>query len=153
MNQNRIITRAFSNPESEKKYHSLWEDEPDLRDNFYYKGRQCGGCSFYAVFDEDWGLCCHKKSRHHLETVFEHFTCPVQVNEGWDAHSFIDFNATPELRKWLQLQFAIPEDVYDRAQKVAEERGDEVYMVILEVLWQEFGKNASINKENSAGDK
>ena len=153
MNKNRIITRGFSNPESEKKYHSLWEDEPALRDNFYYGGRQCGGCSFYAKFDSDWGLCCHDKSRHHLETVFEHFTCSVHVNEGWGAHSFIDFNRWPELRKRLQLQFEIPEDVYDGALKVAEQRGEEVSWVILEVLKREFGKNASTSQEDSAGGK
>jgi hypothetical protein len=87
MNQNGIITDRWSNDESQKLYESQWPNEPETQRQ-YENGGQCGGCSFFAPFNFDWGLCCHTKSRHHLETVFEHFTCPTFVNDGWDSHSF-----------------------------------------------------------------
>ena len=90
MNQNKIITDKFSNPESEKLYFSQWENDPEIYEQFYANGKQCGGCSFYAPFNSDWGLCCHKQSSHYLETIFEHFSCRKHVEEGWDSHSFID---------------------------------------------------------------
>ncbi len=40
----------------------------------------------------DYGLCCHVEARHHLETVFEHFTRRAFVNDGWDAHTFRDWD-------------------------------------------------------------
>jgi hypothetical protein len=88
-NDNRVRTSGFSCRASEKRFRAQWPDEPALRAQ-YLAGRQCGGCAFYAPFNEDWGLCCHDRSRHHLETVFEHFTCTQQVDEGWGAHSFCD---------------------------------------------------------------
>ncbi len=87
MNQNQIVTRGFSNRDSEKLYRKSWPAEPRLAEQ-HYTGRQCGGCSFFAPFNEDWGLCCHPRSRHRLETVFEHFTCPSFQREGWGPHSF-----------------------------------------------------------------
>lgn len=89
MNGNQIVTDRFSNPVSETLYQTRWQNEPATAENFYHKGKQCGGCSFFAKFNEDWGLCCHRDSRHQLETVFEHFTCPSYVDEGWAAHSFL----------------------------------------------------------------
>ncbi len=86
-NRNVIITNGWSNPESERLYLSKWADEPVCQ-ALCEDGRQCGGCSFFAAFDKDWGLCCHSDSRHHLETIFEHFTCPKYVHEGWGPHSF-----------------------------------------------------------------
>lgn len=87
MNRNSIVTDRFSNPESEQLYHANWPDEPNIREQ-YENGGQCGGCSFFAPFNADFGLCAHPKSRHHLETVFEHFTCPAYIQEGWGPHSF-----------------------------------------------------------------
>lgn len=86
-NQNRIVTDYWSNPASRELYEANWPDEPACRKQSYY-GQQCGGCSFYAAFNTDWGLCAHRKSRRYLETVFEHFTCPTQVPEGWGPHNF-----------------------------------------------------------------
>lgn len=89
MNINQIITTGWSNPETQRIYESNWAAEPALYDQFE-NGDQCGGCSFFAVFNQDWGLCCHAKSRHHLETVFEHYTCPAYVKECWGPHSFTE---------------------------------------------------------------
>ena len=84
---NSIITTAFSNPASDELYTHHWPGEPQCQKQ-NESGEQCGGCSFFAEFNYDWGLCCHSESRHYLETVFEHFTCPSFVNEGWGPHSF-----------------------------------------------------------------
>lgn len=86
-NRNVIVTDAFSNDSSRDAYRAGWPEDPAAK-AFYHEGRQCGGCSFYAKFNSDWGLCTHAASRHHLETVFEHFTCPAHVDEGWGPHSF-----------------------------------------------------------------
>src|SRR6185503_3028619 len=86
-NQNHIITDTWSNPDSERLYRAEWPDEAEVRAQ-YYDGAQCGGCSFFAPFNLDYGLCCNSLSRHVLETVFEHFTCPRYLSEGWGAHSF-----------------------------------------------------------------
>lgn len=86
-NVNRVKPAGFSNPASDALYKAEWRTEPATA-ALYRDGRQCGGCSHFAKFDADWGLCCQRRSRHFTETVFEHFTCPRQVEEGWDAHSF-----------------------------------------------------------------
>ena len=87
MNENRIVTDRWSNPHAERVYAEGWPAEPELKRRAE-AGDQCGGCSFFATFTEDFGLCCHAKSRHHLETVFEHFTCAAYEREGWGPHSF-----------------------------------------------------------------
>lgn len=87
MNQNKITTTIWSSDWSRLMYENGWPgDEVSLQQ--YESGEQCGGCSFFAKFNADWGLCCNARSRHHLETVFEHFTCPAYVGEGWGPHSF-----------------------------------------------------------------
>lgn len=88
-NENKIATNDFSNDESKRLYADGWTDEPICRGN-YERGNQCGGCSFFAPLNYDYGICCHNKSRHFTETVFEHFTCPAHVPEGWGPHSFSD---------------------------------------------------------------
>jgi len=88
LNQNKVVTDRFSNPESERRYSERFSGEPALAEQCFEAGRQCGGCAFFAPFNLDYGLCCHRGSRHHLETVFEHFACPSIVCEGWGAHSF-----------------------------------------------------------------
>jgi hypothetical protein len=94
MNQNRIIADCWSNDDSKRLYELKWPEESNIRKQ-YEEGQQCGGCSFFAPFNYDWGLCCHTKSGHHFETVFEHFTCAMYVGEGWSAHSFseVDLDA------------------------------------------------------------
>lgn len=89
MNTNKIITSGWSNLASGDLYQAQWPHEPELL-RLYRDGAQCGGCSYFAPFNSDWGLCCHPTSRHHLETVFEHFTCPSYVAEGWGSHSFAE---------------------------------------------------------------
>lgn len=86
-NINRLVTDTWSNPCAETLYKSHWKEEPETF-ALYEDGRQCGGCSWFAPFNADWGLCCNGKSRHFKETVFEHFTCPKHREEGWGAHSF-----------------------------------------------------------------
>ncbi len=88
MNENRIVTHNWSNKESEILMRNCWPDEPELCKQQSQGYGQCGGCSFFAKLNRDWGLCCHAKSRHHLETISEHFTCASYVGESWDAHSF-----------------------------------------------------------------
>lgn len=88
-NDNRVRTDAFSNLASYEMYVNEWPNDPKSRDLFR-NGFQCGGCSFYAEFNMDWGLCCHLKSRHFKETIWEHFTCPAHVAEGWGPHSFTE---------------------------------------------------------------
>jgi hypothetical protein len=87
MNKNQITTEGFSNPDSAKPYRDGWPDDPTLSHQ-HYLGEQCGDCSFFAQFNSDWGLCCNGASPHHLETVFEHFTCHKYIHEGWGPHSF-----------------------------------------------------------------
>lgn len=86
-NRNLVVINGWSNPASQALYEAQWPLEPDCQ-AAYNDGRQCGGCSFFAAINADWGLCAHPMSRHQLETVFEHFTCPVHVAEGWGPHSF-----------------------------------------------------------------
>lgn len=88
MNTNRITISEFSNPASAVLYHGKWPDESVLACQCFEACRQCGGCTWFAKLNADWGLCCALTGRHRLETVFEHFTCPSQVKEGWGAHSF-----------------------------------------------------------------
>lgn len=89
MNINQIVTDRFSNPASLAVYREQWPAAPELRKQ-YLEGKQCGGCSYFAPFNTDFGLCCHLRSEHHLETVGEHFTCAAFVSEGWGPHSFCD---------------------------------------------------------------
>jgi hypothetical protein len=88
MNRNQVSTNNWSNIQTAEMYREEWPNEPHLKIQARDLGEQCGGCSFFAKVNEDWGLCCHKQSRHHLETVFEHFTCGSFVDEGWGPHSF-----------------------------------------------------------------
>lgn len=87
MNTNVIATERFSSDESASLYESGFAADPEAR-LIHEEGRQCGGCSFFAPLNGDWGLCSHVESRHRLETVFEHFTCKWHVPEGWGVHSF-----------------------------------------------------------------
>jgi hypothetical protein len=89
VNANQLITVGWSNSDSETLYLAQWPHEPICREQ-YLMGRQCGGCSYFASLNADWGLCCRGSSRHYLETVFEHFTCPSYVHEGWGPHSFTE---------------------------------------------------------------
>ncbi len=87
MNLNTIKTDGFSSLEAQALFHSGFAADADAR-RVHEQGGQCGGRSFYAPFNDDFGLCCHRASRHVTETVFEHFTCSSFVDEGWGVHSF-----------------------------------------------------------------
>lgn len=144
MNTNQIITDHFSNAESERMYYEHWPDEPSTYTELYELGRQCGGCSFFAKLNADWGLCCHDESRHHLETVFEHFVCPHFVEEGWGAHSFINFNKYPSMRRMF-THYELPEHIYDEVRQRAiaanpEESEYEMYKLVMAALERVFGE-------------
>lgn len=94
MNKNQIVTDSWSNDRTAALYKEGWPDEPAMRVQAREDCLQCGGCSFFAPFNADWGLCCHPSSRHHLETVFEHFTCPTYEGEGWGTAQFHDRQGT-----------------------------------------------------------
>jgi hypothetical protein len=79
MNRNKIIISDFSNPET-----AIIDQKQG------YKDFQCGGCSFYAPFNFDLGLCCNPKSHYKYETVTEHFSCKNVVPESWTMHSFYE---------------------------------------------------------------
>ena len=111
MNQNKIEYDKFSNPDSAAMYRDQWLTEYGTRKK-YESGLQCGGCSFYAPFNTDWGLCCHPRSRHRFETTFEHFTCPSHVNEGWQHHSFDDDpNYHCKCEKGINIMMVQPGDI------------------------------------------
>lgn len=86
-NENLIYTKGFSNPSSAHLYQNNFNNHPKLI-KMYTEGTQCGGCSFFAPFNEDYSLCCYKKLEHFRETVFEHFTCLKCCYEGWETHRF-----------------------------------------------------------------
>jgi len=87
VNENRIVTERFSNPDTQRRYRAHWPGEPALFAQYEEVG-QCGGCAYFVPFNSDWGLCRNTASRHVTETAFEHFTCEALVEEGWGAHTF-----------------------------------------------------------------
>ena len=88
-NRNIIIENGFSNPETSHLYDKIAAGKHSLSQR-YSSGIQCGGCSFFAPLNSDYGICCLKKSQHYLETIFEHFVCEAQIEESWEYHTFTD---------------------------------------------------------------
>jgi hypothetical protein len=86
---NVIKERGFSNPDAERRYTERYAGEPEM-ERMVEECRQCGGCSFFAPLNADYGVCCHGESRHFKETMFEHAGCPAHVNESWGSHSFCE---------------------------------------------------------------
>lgn len=85
---NKITDDDWSNQRTKKMYLNRFPDEPDLKRKAFDDCHQCGGCSFFAPFNLDFGLCAHPDSRHYCETVFEHFTCGDHIAECWLHSSF-----------------------------------------------------------------
>ena len=96
MNKNKIVIGRFSNPKTKQEY--LHKNEKDK-----WIEKQCGGCSFFAPLNSDYGICCYGKSRFYLETVFEHFGCEKYVYEGWGTHSFGDCSIHTDCDEMLAL--------------------------------------------------
>jgi hypothetical protein len=84
MNENRLVTDRWSNPDPERLYRAGWPDEPSTKE-LCDSGRQCDQCSAYGQFTNDFGICCRKESRHFTETVFEHFSCPKFASPCWPS--------------------------------------------------------------------
>lgn len=82
MNKNHIESRTFSNEETAKLFRENGAPE-----------NQCGGCSFFAPLNGDWGLCLNSESAFLHETVFEHFGCEAVCVEHWGPHSFTNNTA------------------------------------------------------------
>jgi hypothetical protein len=82
-NTNRIVTSDFSNADSKSLYEKKWPENPVVAEK-HRMGEQCGACACFGELNEDWGICCNRKSQHYLETTFEHFTCAEQINAGWN---------------------------------------------------------------------
>lgn len=111
-NRNQIVTLGFSKKSSEQVYRLDWPDEP-LTSALYHHGWQCESCNFYAEFNHDYGLCCQQGSRHYLETVFEHFTCPsyAYARGGDYRHTFREGRPTVHHAEWVKR------DQYDRGKR------------------------------------
>ena len=91
-NTNHIVTHGFSNAQSEDLYHKKWPNDPTPRE-LYRSGMCCLGCNFFAPLNEDWGICCYRRSNHYLETIFEHFVCGAFVRIEDDAAArFSDYH-------------------------------------------------------------
>ena len=88
MNTNTVTTNGFSNPESEQQFRKRFPDDPKLEYLAFEEDKQCHRCSFFAMFKNGFGLCCHPKSRHYTETTSEHFSCSSYVDENTESHSF-----------------------------------------------------------------
>ncbi|MDA0839532.1 MAG: hypothetical protein O3B01_20540 [Planctomycetota bacterium] len=69
MNTNIIKTDGFSSPESAALFDSGFAADPEAR-QVHEAGGQCGGCSFFAPFNDDYGLCCHYGSDDGLKHEF-----------------------------------------------------------------------------------
>jgi hypothetical protein len=87
MNANKVVTDGFSNPDSEFEFQNGYPSDSKARE-LAAESYQCGGCSYFAPLNADYGMCCNSKSPCHLETVFEHFTCSEIDIESWAYHSF-----------------------------------------------------------------
>lgn len=88
-NTNHIVTHGFSNPDSERLYKRRWPDDPKAKD-LANAGFDCLSCNFFAPLNSDWGLCCYSRSKHNLETIFEHFTCSAFVDRQGHGATFSD---------------------------------------------------------------
>ncbi len=71
---NTIKTDTWSNPAAEDWFDNKWEGEPEIL-NLFEEGSRCIRCVHFQAFNENWGLCFQKASRHYLETIFNSFTC------------------------------------------------------------------------------
>ncbi len=133
---NQIETNGFSNPATEAEFK---KGSAALRS----RRGDCWGCSFYAPLHDHVGLCCCRKSRHYLETVFELFVCKDLVAENWGSHSFWD-NPTahfyqPDLVNHfiaLYQMLARSEELLGREDR-QEVKAARTYLLALKKAWEE----------------
>lgn len=98
-NANRIVTSGFSCKASEWLYLRRWRDQPTTA-TLFKQGSVCYCCAYFGPVNRHWGICCHPRCRHHLETVFKRFTCPSHHRESPGCHSFTE---EPALAEWPEF--------------------------------------------------
>lgn len=80
-NQNVIVVGGFSNPASLKLYNLQWPNEPKILQK-YMQGHQCSGCTYFAKFNSDYGLCCSPRSRIDWKPFLSTLVVPISKKKA-----------------------------------------------------------------------
>ena len=88
-----IVQGGWSNEEAQLRCQTRWAGEPHVLRK-YEDGEPCGAARYLRQVRRRRGLCCHPHSRYRLETVFEHFSCPVRIMRAGEQRT--GFAETPD---------------------------------------------------------